>query len=216
MKSLWLCLLMAACCFAQDTRKPSARSVSAQSVSAKSAAPASDDAGWPGFGGPARNFVVPDAGLADTWPPAGPKILWKRDLGDGYAGISEHDGKLFTMYRIDPRTPHHEIIAAMDAANGKTVWQYEFDSGSSGDKDLQYGPGPHVEPLVTGGKVFAIGITGKMFCLEEKTGHVVWSHDLVADFGAEKMGRGYGNNPLPYKDTLLVPIGGAGHAIIAL
>jgi outer membrane protein assembly factor BamB len=30
------------------------------------------------------------------------------------------------------------------------------------------------------------------------------------------MGRGYGNNPLPYKDTLLVPIGGTGHSIIAL
>jgi len=202
MKSWLRCLLIAACCFGQNH--------------AKVAPPTHEDAGWPEFGGPNRSFVVPDAGLADTWPAAGPRVVWKRDLGDGYAGVSEHGGKLFTMFRRDPRQPHHEIITALDAASGKMVWQYEFDSGSAGDKDLQYGPGPHVEPLVTGGRVFAIGITGKMFCLDEKTGHVVWSHDLVTDFGAEKMGRGYGNNPLPYRNTLLLPIGGAGHSIVAL
>jgi outer membrane protein assembly factor BamB len=198
-----VCLLMAVSCFAQSSAKHAA----------KPAAAVPDGPGWPGFGGPNRSFVVPDAGLADTWPATGPKILWKRELGDGYAGISEHNGKLFTMFRRDP---HHEIITSLDASSGKTVWQYEFDSGRTGTKDLTYGPGPHVEPLVTGGKVFGIGIAGKMFCLDEKTGKVVWSHDLVADFGAEEMGRGYGNNPLAYKDTLLAPIGGAGRAIIAL
>ncbi len=207
---LCLCLLTASSCLAQSHAK------SAALVSdGKSKALSRDSAGadWPGWGGPNRNFMVADAGLADTWPAAGPKLVWKRDLGDGYASVSEHDGKLFTMFRRDP---HHEIITALEAASGKTVWQYEFDSGSTGDKDLTYGPGPHVEPLLTGGRLFAIGITGKMFCLDEKTGHVIWSHDLVADFGAEKMGRGYGNNPLPYKDTLLLPIGGAGDPIIAL
>jgi outer membrane protein assembly factor BamB len=192
-------------CCAQSRAKSAAH--------ASPASPSTNAADWPGWGGPGRNFVVADAGLAESWPAAGPKVIWKRDLGDGYAGVSEHDGKLFTMFRRDK---HHEIITALDAASGKKVWEYEFDSGSSGDKDLTYGPGPHVEPLIEGGRVFAIGINGKMFCLDEKTGNVIWSHDLVTDFGAEKMGRGYGNNPLPYKDTLLIPIGGAGHSIIAL
>jgi outer membrane protein assembly factor BamB len=210
MKSRLVCLLIAASCFAQNHLK-----AAAPAADGASKALALDGAGpgWPEYGGPNRSFVVPDAGLADTWPNAGPKVVWKRELGDGYAGVSEHAGKLFTMFRRDP---HHEIVIALDAANGKTVWQYEFDSGLTGDKDLQYGPGPHVEPVVTGGRVFAIGITGKMSCLDEKTGRMVWSHDLVTDFGAEKMDRGYGNNPLPYKDTLLLPIGGAGHSIIAL
>src|ERR1022692_2556177 len=149
MKSRLVCLLIAASCSAQNHLRATA--------------PAADGPGWPEYGGPNRSFVVPDAGLADTWPNAGPKVVWKRDLGDGYAGVSEHAGKLFTMYRRDPR---HEIVVALDAANGKTVWQYEFDSGSTGEKDLQYGPGPHVEPVVTGGRVFAIGITGRMFCLD--------------------------------------------------
>lgn len=169
-------------------------------------------ASWTQWGGPNRNFIVPDAGLASTWPATGPKRLWSRDLGDGYAGISEHNGRLFTMFRIDSG---HEAITALDESNGKTVWVYKFDA-SPGGKDLSYGPGPHVEPLVVDGRVFAIGITGKMFCLDEKSGKEIWSHDLVADFQAEKMGRGYGNNPLPYKDTLLLSIGGEGHSIIAL
>jgi len=170
-------------------------------------------ADWTQWGGPNRNFTVPDAGLAETWPAAGPARLWVRDLGEGYAPISEHDGKLFTMYRRDKA---HESVIALDAASGKTLWEYQYDTPGYGGMDLSNGPGPHVQPLLVDGRVFSIGITGKMFCLAEKTGKVVWSHDLQADFGAQKMDRGYGNNPMPYKDMLLLPIGGEGHSIIAL
>jgi outer membrane protein assembly factor BamB len=170
-------------------------------------------ADWTQWGGPNRNFTVPDAGLAETWPAAGPAKLWVRALGEGYAGISEHDGRLFTMYRRDK---DHESVIALDTANGKTVWEYQYDAPGYGGMDLSPGPGPHVQPQLVDGRVFSIGITGRMFCLDEKTGKVIWSHDLQADFGAEKMGRGYGNNLMPYKDTVLLSIGGEGHSIIAL
>ncbi len=206
---LSIVLLTAVACCAQS--HPKVVAASAKKSAATPSSPA-EIAGWPGYGGPTRNFVVPDAGLANQWPATGPKVLWKHELGDGYSGISEHNGKLFTMFRRDG---HHEVIAALNAADGKVVWQYPFESGSIGDKDLSYGPGPHVEPQVVDGRVFAVGIAGKMFCLDGQTGKVIWQHDLVADFGAESMGRGYGNNPLPYKNTILLPIGGA-HAMIAL
>ncbi len=169
-------------------------------------------ADWTQWGGPNRNFNVPDAGLAAKWPSGGPTKLWSRPLGEGYAAIAEHDGRLFTMYRRDGG---HESIIALDAATGKTIWEHQFDAVPHG-MDLQYGKGPHVMPQIVDGRVFAIGITQLMFALDEKTGKVIWSHDLGADFGGENMGRGYGNNPLPYKDMLLLPIGGRANPIIAL
>jgi len=43
--------------------------------------------GWLGWGGPRRNFTSDSKGLADTWPPDGPKRLWSRPLGEGHSSI---------------------------------------------------------------------------------------------------------------------------------
>ena len=53
---------------------------------------------WPQWGGPQRNFVVHAKGLAGTWPASGPRMLWKRDLGEGYSAAAVERGTLFTMY----------------------------------------------------------------------------------------------------------------------
>jgi hypothetical protein len=41
--------------------------------------------GWTQFGGPHRNFTVEGPTLAATWPAAGPKEVWRRELGEGFA-----------------------------------------------------------------------------------------------------------------------------------
>jgi len=122
--------------------------------------------------------------LAERWCAAGPEKLWSRELGDGYSAIAEDAGMLFTMYRRDKS---HSIVIALDAATGKTRWEYPFEDSPAG-KDLHYGPGPHVMPQVVAGRVFAAAISGKMFCLDEKSGKVIWNHDLGADFKAQAIG----------------------------
>ena len=52
---------------------------------------------WSQWGGPRRNFHVQDVGLADRWPEAGPDILWRRQLGDGYSGIVYAAATLYTL-----------------------------------------------------------------------------------------------------------------------
>lgn len=46
-----------------------------------------DDTGWPGWGGPNGDFTVKTRGVAKSWPTAGPKRLWQRELGVGYSSI---------------------------------------------------------------------------------------------------------------------------------
>jgi hypothetical protein len=46
----------------------------------------SDGLPWLQWGGPHRNFQT-EAKLPDAWPAAGPKILWRRPLGEGYSSI---------------------------------------------------------------------------------------------------------------------------------
>src|SRR5688500_3932495 len=50
------------------------------------------------WGGPNRNFQTEATGLKDTWPPAGPRVVWKRALGEGYSAPVVEAGVLYTMY----------------------------------------------------------------------------------------------------------------------
>ena len=79
---------------------------------------------WLQWGGPTRNFMSDSKGLAASWPVGGPKKLWSRALGEGHSSIVAEGGRLYTMYRVitrQPKTSHEEVVAALDAASGKTI-----------------------------------------------------------------------------------------------
>ena len=167
---------------------------------------------WPQFGGPNRNFIVDSKGLADAWPAGGPKKLWMRPLGEGYSSISVDQGTLYTMYR----KAEQEVAIAMDAATGKTRWEYAYNA-SFGKMAMENGPGPHTTPLILGNRVYTVGILAILNCLDKTTGKLLWSKDLYKDFpGATKMDRGYSASPMAYKNSIILTVGGAGHAVIAL
>jgi glucose dehydrogenase len=62
-----------------------------------------------------------------------------------------------------------ELVIAMDAATGKTLWEYAYDA-SGPRMDLTNGPGPHSTPLVRGDRVYTIGIRAHMHALDKKSG----------------------------------------------
>ena len=117
---------------------------------------------------------------------------------------------LYTMYRRGDQ----EVVLAADGSTGKTSWEHAYDARQQSHQDLTAGPGPHITPLVTGGRVFTVGINALMFALDAKTGKVVWSKDLSKDFpSATKMNRGYSSSPLAYRDWVIVQIGGPNHSV---
>jgi outer membrane protein assembly factor BamB len=166
---------------------------------------------WVQWGGPQRNFKSDAKGLAAVWPASGPRRLWSRDLGDGYSSIVVDDGKLFTMYRKGGQ----DVIVALEAATGKTIWEYGYDAPFAKEYELEQGPGPRATPLVVGNQIFAVGATGKFHCLNKQTGRLVWGHDLLTEFKGTVRVRGYSCSPIAYKNTVIMMVGGAGHAIMA-
>src|SRR5712692_430261 len=113
---------------------------------------------WPQWGGPNRNFVVDVTGLASAWPGSGPRQLWKRNLGEGYSAIVTDGTLLYTMYRKGSQ----EVVAAIDAASGKTKWEYAYDTAIQPRMGMENGPGPHSTPLILGNQVYTIGILARM------------------------------------------------------
>jgi outer membrane protein assembly factor BamB len=166
---------------------------------------------WPQFGGPHRDFTSDAKGLANSWPAAGPKKLWSRDLGEGYSGIAVDGAVLYTMYRRGS----DEVTLAAATATGKTIWEHTENASFRSGMAMENGPGPHATPLVTADAVYAVGILAHLLCLDKKTGRVVWSHDLWREFNGTPMDRGYSVSPIAWKDTVIMKVGGAGHALMA-
>lgn len=166
---------------------------------------------WAQWGGPLRNFKSPATGLATSWPADGPRRLWSRALGDGYSSIAVEGGRLFTMYRKGEQ----DIVIALDSATGKTLWEYAYDAPFWKEQDMSNGPGPHATPLVSGAYVFTTGATGRLHCLDKKTGRLIWAHDLFKEFNGTVRVNGYSCSPLAYKNTVIVMVGGAGNALMA-
>jgi len=166
---------------------------------------------WPQFGGPHRDFTSDAKGLANTWPSSGPKKLWSRDLGEGYSEVAVDGAVLYTMYRRGSQ----EITLAAATATGKTIWEHAEDAGFRSGMAMENGPGPHATPLVTADAVYVVGILANLRRLDKTTGKVLWSHDLYGEFNGTPMDRGYSGSPIAWKNTVIMKVGGAGHAVMA-
>ena len=165
--------------------------------------------GWPQFGGPARNFHVNTKGLATSWPDSGPAQVWKRPLGDGYSAIAADGDLLFTMYQRG----ESEIVIAMDAKSGATIWETPYHSPIT--VNMTRAPGPRATPLIVGDALFTVGSTGKLHRLDKKSGKIEWTHDLYAEFKPPVQDEYYAASPLAYRDTIIVPIGAPGASVAA-
>ena len=72
-------------------------------------------------------------------------------------------------------------MIALDAATAETVWEYGYPSQPM---DFTVGAGPHASPLIVGGRLFTTGTNKQLHAFDTRTGAVLWSHDLVAEFDA--------------------------------
>jgi outer membrane protein assembly factor BamB len=181
--------------------------------------PAASDASWPQWGGPRRNFMVESSRLASRWPASGPAKLWQRELGEGHSSIVAEGGRLYTMYRplgmlSRIRRAQQEIVTAIDAGTGRTLWEYAIDS-PTGDLNLAEGAGPHSTPLIAGERLFVMSSRVEIVALEKQTGKRLWYHDLTKEIGAPLVDRGYSSSPIAYRGTVIVPAGGPGASVVA-
>ena len=177
---------------------------------------------WLQWGGAGRNFMPETTGLASSWPPGGPKRLWTRPLGEGHSAILAEGGRIYTMYRPLQRSGERrgqergqeEVVLALDAASGKTVWEFTYPAPTSG-LDFSQGAGPHATPLISGNRIYATSTRKELFALDKATGKVVWSHDFMKEYGAPPPGRGYACSPTLHNGTIIVTVGGRGQAVAA-
>lgn len=163
----------------------------------------SASAQWPQWGGRERNFQSSASGLAERWPETGPRKRWERQLGAGYSSIVADGGLLFTQYR----SGEDEGIVAIRAETGETEWEHVHTTGPAEP--------PNSTPIVEGGRLYALGFTGILSALDKASGKLLWSHDLVGEYGAKRPQFGFAASPLVQGGALILPVGGTGFGVAA-
>ncbi len=171
-------------------------------------APAAD---WTQWGGPNRDFKLPSTTKVHVWPQSGPKQIWSRDIREGYSSMVTSGAVLYTMYRKGSQ----DVVIALDAATGKTIWETAIDAPHDSRMNIEAGPGPHSTPLIAGDRIFITTVIGHLVALDLKTGKRLWSHDLWKEYNGTFVERGYASSPLAYKNGIILPVGGKGRALMA-
>jgi outer membrane protein assembly factor BamB len=166
---------------------------------------------WTQWGGPNRNFHTDARGLKDTWPATGPRVVWKRALGEGYSSPAVENGVLYVMYG----KPRQEVVMAADAETGKTLWEQATPMTFESDAAREMGNGPYSTPSIVGNRVFTTGVAGRLQCFDKKSGKLVWTQQLLDDHRGSQMMYGYASSPIAFRETLIVPVGGRGKAVMA-
>ena len=165
---------------------------------------------WPQFLGPDRNGSYPER-LSTNWPASGPRQLWRKSVGEGFAAPVISQGRLILFHRVADR----EQLLCLDPATGEQTWKYEYPA--TYDDDFGFEAGPRATPAISGDEVFAMGADGVISSVNLASGARIWQVDARKQFSAQKGFFGMACSPLVEGGLVLLNIGGAdGAGIVAL
>jgi outer membrane protein assembly factor BamB len=164
---------------------------------------------FPQFLGRDRTGVLTQARLDANWAGRPPRELWRRPVGEGWSSFAVMGDAAFTQEQRD----QNECVVCYGLLTGDEVWVHgdavNFTSSLGG-------PGPRATPAVHRGRVYTIGATGLLNCLDARTGRRFWSIDVLKDNGAENIAHGVCASPLVLDDVVVVsPTGAAGPCLAA-
>ena len=156
-------------------------------------------ADWPQWLGPNRNGISNETDL--HWPATGPEVRWRIPLGQGFSGISNADGRIFTMFAQG----EDEYAICLDTETGSEIWRYRTGPYY---QESQGGDGPRSTPTVDDSTVYILGATGRLSAHRAASGTLIWERDLSKEFNSEVPKWGFSTSPLVEGDLLLVEVGG--------
>jgi outer membrane protein assembly factor BamB len=184
---------------------------------------------WPEYRGRKRDGVVTGPVLATDWSAVKP--LWRHKVGAGHSSFAiagnldvplpiigaSTVGLLGSPMGLRPllaasalipgraiavtleQRDDREAVVCYHVPTGQQVWAYSYPARFS---ELMGGPGPRSTPTIQGGEIYALGATGKLVCLEARTGKEKWTADILENNANLKWGMS--GSPLVFDGMVVV------------
>jgi len=158
---------------------------------------------WPQFLGPTRNGKYAGNDLTTVLPKAGPPVVWKKTIGQGFSGPVVAEGKLILFHRVGDK----ETVECLDAATGKEHWRFDYRTHYR--DDFGFDEGPRSTPSIASGRVYTFGAEGVLHSLDFATGKKLWTVETHQQFDVRKGFFGAACSPLVEGRAVLLNIGGS-------
>lgn len=147
-----------------------------------------------------RRFAVPQS--SDDI-----ELLWNQGIGAGWSSFSVIQDRAITLEQRETR----ECLTCYRLLDGELLWMIENEAIHQNPLG---GVGPRSTPTIAGDHVYAQGATGTVWCVNWKTGEVVWTADLLKMAGWDQQASeaaiswGRSGSPLVVDELCVVPFGG--------
>ena len=131
---------------------------------------------WPQWRGPNRDGSAPSFTAPKAWP-ENLTERWKAEVGLGYATPVVVGTRVYTFTRRDD----NEVVAALDAATGKQIWQAQYAAPYTVVKAAaSHGMGPKATPAYADGRLFTHGLSGILSAYDANSGKLLWQKPAPA------------------------------------
>ncbi len=164
---------------------------------------------WPQVLGPQRNGTYSGPPLAEAWGASGPKVVWRKQVGQAFAGPALVQNRVLLFHRIG----NEEVLESLDAKTGAPVWRYAYPTNYR--DDFGFDEGPRAVPVVADGIVYTFGAQGQLHAVDLAKGTRVWSEDTMKRFNVPKGYFGAAGSPLVEAGRVIANVGGDKAGIVA-
>jgi outer membrane protein assembly factor BamB len=170
-------------------------------------AAASDWAQWRGAN---RDGRTADFNAPATFPKS-LKEEWRATVGVGHSSPVVAGDRVFDF----ARQGEEEVASSFDLATGKQLWRASYAVAyTMNEAAVGHGKGPKSTPVVAGGKLYTLGITGVLSCFDAQSGKVLWRKEFSKDYPATSPLYGTAMSPIVLDGNVIAHVGGQDHGAL--
>ena len=155
------------------------------------------DSDWPKFGGPNGDHIVSDEMIRTDWDSDPPQELWRHPIGPGWSSFAVVGDFLFSQEQRGEK----ECVVCYDANSGDQIWVHEDEERFT---EPASGAGPRATPTVNDSRLYTLGATGVLNCLDPRSGEVLWRTNIVTDNGGNLIEWAASGSPVIHGDLVIV------------
>ena len=156
---------------------------------------------YPQILGPDRTGIIQGLVLNRDWSAHPPELVWRKELGAAWSGFA-----ILGDYAVtQEQRGEEEMVICYELGSGNLLWAH-------GDK-AHYsttiaGEGPRATPTIVSNRVFTLGATGILNCLDLFSGKKLWTRNIVEENGGKVNDWGVSCSPLVTENRVVVSAGG--------